>query len=264
MINDAITDPAVVEKTETKVEPVATETVTQQGGAETPATDTTTSLPFHKDPEVQKYIDRQLSKREQNWSKQVQELKDAYTKQLEAFNQNRSNAGKPEVDKLPPEQEQALEQLVSMLGPRLREKLGLGKIGELEKQLNSINQAGSLEAFEAEMSGVTKEYAEKYGYDAKELDEELRNYIETDPWFADKSYTKGSLIKAAKLYFADKGQELAERQANLKLIKEQKEKKQNTTEAPTKTTGNKSGSKHKRLEDFLDERVQSEGGIKFD
>jgi len=264
-MDDVIVDPAAKVETAVKeVAPATTKPDTQSGGTETPASGTTTPLPFHEDPKIKEYLERQDSKREQKWAKQFQELKDGYTKQLELFNQQRSAQGKPEVNQLPPEQEQALKQLVDMLGPRLKEQLGIGKMESLEKQLQTMTQAGSREAFESEMGTVSKEYAERYGYDAKQLDEDLREFIETDEWFADKQYSKGSVKKAAALYFSEKGQELAERAANLKLIKEQKEKKQNGTESSSKSSVQKGGAKAKRLEDFLDDRVSEGGGIQFD
>jgi hypothetical protein len=237
---------------------------TQQDGAEKPVTGE--RLPFNKDPEVQRYIDRQVSKREQAFTKQMQELKDDYVKRLEKFNDGRVAQGKPEVNQLPPDQEQALLQLAEMMfgHKTVREKYGLDKVSEIEKKLTASSSEAEKQVYESEMESTVNDYASKFGYDKDELREDIEEFIQNDPWFADKSFHKGSVQKAAKLFFSEKSQELAERAANLKLIKEQKEKKQVTTESTS--TGSKGRQKvsDKNLDSYLDRRIQDEGGIKFD
>lgn len=249
----------IVETAELTTETAPVKTDTQQGGAEkTAAETTTTQVPFHKDPEVQRYIERQLSKREDGFKKEIEGLKSGYVKQLEALTQKNSSPSTTT-----PEQEQAVQMLVKAMSPALRKELGLDKINELETRLSSMSEEGSRSAFQSELEGVIKNYSEEYGYEKTELEDNLRDFMQNDEWFADKPYTKGSIVKAAKLYFADKVQELGQRKANLMLIKEQKEKKQASTESASSKTS-KSNSKAKNLSDFLDERLNESGGLSFE
>lgn len=234
----------------------------QSKGTESTPTETTSErLPFNKDPEVQKYIDRQIEKRAATREKQMQ---DEYVKRLEEVNQRRADSGKPPVQQIPKEQEDALMELAEKLfsNPAVREKYKLGR-EDLETQVQSLKQERERESFESELDSVLSKYSSEYGYDKGELDDQIRDFIANDPWFADKPYSKGAAEKAVKLYFSDKSKELAEKSVALKLIKEQKEKKSNSTESSS-SKGSKSSVKDKSLKDFLDRRTQEEGGISFD
>lgn len=251
-------------KVESSTTPSVQETTQPSDAVKSPSTE---RVPFNKDPELQRYIDRQVAKREQTFNKQMEEMRNSYIQKLEQFNANRAEQGKGPVNQLPPEQEQALLQLAEMMFSHkgIREKYGFEKISALEKQLSQQSTESGKQMYEAEIQDSISKYAAEYGYDKEELREEFEHFINTDPWFADKPYHKGSVQKAFKLYFSDKSQELAERAANLKLIKEQKEKKSVSTEsASLGKTGKAVGVKDKNMLDYLSRREQEEGGIKFD
>ena len=241
---------------------------TQPSGADKPAVGTERP-PFHQDPEVQSYLEKQLQKRQEkmqrDWDKKFQEQKDLYTRQLENFN---SRSAQPSGTQKPPltgEQRQAREELAEMLfgDPEIRDKYGLSKVDQLVKQQQEMLLDRSREVFDAELSPLVQKAAEKYGMDAKELDAEIRDFVSTDPWFEDKNFTRGSASKVVRLFFADKESELAEREANLKIIREQNEKKRVGTEKAA--SNGKPGSRP--LESSLDaylERRAKEDGLTFE
>ncbi len=237
------------------------ETVNQTGGSEITATETG-RLPFHQDPEVQKYIEKQFAKREAPLKKQLDELNQRYTQQLELFNQQRAAQGKPEADKLPPEQEQAIMQLAEMLlnNPAIREKYGIGKA---ETEIASMRQEQALHAYESELHSEAKVLAEKFGGEPNEWAEKIEEYYLNDPWIADKNYQKGSISKVAKLYTAENAVELGERSANLKLINEQKNKKALNQATPSKGQQASAPSSNMTQKEFLQKRIQESGGLKF-
>ena len=222
-------------------------------------------LPFGKDPEIAKYIERQVARREGLFTRELQELKDSYLNKMEEFASRTSSPTQP-ASQVTAEQDNALNQLADMLfnHPKIREKYGLDEINRLKEQFSSKASEETSSAYEGEMASVVDQYTDKYGYEKEDLREQLEDFIAQDPWLAGKNYNKGAIAKIAKLFFSDKSQELADRASNLKLIKEQKEKKAAATETTSSGTKGKEGVKDKTLESYLDRRVSEEGGLKFD
>lgn len=224
---------------------------------------TETQVPFGKNPEIQKYLDRQTRKAIQEerarWDKEHQSFKDQLLL-------SRTPEKTPSGPQLTQEQKEARAQLAELLfgDPEIRDKYGLSKVDKLEKFQQEAQLERSREMFESELGPLVKQYAEEYGMDPKELDEDIREFIETDEWFADKSFSRGAAKKAMRLFFDGKDSELAERKANLKLIREQAEKKKIGTESASRTEKTGSAPKEKGILTYLERRAQEEGGISFD
>ena len=222
---------------------------------------TTETLPFHKDPKIQDYISRETARKEKAYLRQMEEMKDSYTKRMEELVTKRDTQ-EPNLG-LDADGEASLIKLANYLRqhPKAREILGLSRYEQLEKQLESSSNTYQQDQFDGEMSSVADEYAKKYGYEPGELETELREFISEDDFFANRNgYTKGIVRKAAKLFFADKGSELAERSARLKLIKEQEEK----AKAPTEIPGKQPAGDKKIPDNFSDYwHRESAGGLTF-
>lgn len=230
-----------------------TETVNQTGSsANTP----TEHLPFDKDPKVQRYLEKMLNKERRQFEEKFKSYEERLNQRQQAPTGNSTQPG------LTPEEQQAVDMLIEKISmsPKALEKLGLTKINSLEERFNQSNSAAMEQAMESDLSSVVSEYASKYGYEADDLQDQLLDYMANDPWLSGKQYHKGAMQKVAKLFFADKGKELAERETNLKLIKEKQTKQQNGTEAPSKGNSGKPSTNEKNLKDYLLRRVREEGG----
>lgn len=224
----------------------------------------TEKVPFHKDPEVQKYLDKQLSRREREWSEKIRGIEDMYRGKLENLTASLApkNAGDPPMT---PDQKNALLSLVKLIksDPDAAKELGLGSSEELKKEIENIQWSKAVESFDSEASSVANTYAERYGLDKGEFEEELREFIQSHPYFNQSPYSQGMLEIAAMTMTKDRQAELADRAANLKIIKEQQEKKKISTERPA---GGKAADKKapKSLGDFLRQRVAEAGGLKVE
>ena len=252
------------EQTDAKTEESSTSTPAQQDGAEKPVGEKV-RLPFHQDPEIKAFLDKQLSKRERDWEKKFGELSAKYTEQLELFNRNRASEGKPEVSKLPPEQEQAVMQLAELLfsNQSVREKYGLSKVDQNESAIENMRREQAQASYESELGDEAKKLAEKFGGEASEWKEKLQEFYLEDDFLAEKVYRKGVMSKISKLYSADHAEELAGRQANLKLIREQKEKKAVNVAQTSNGQKASSASSNEDSRGYLKRRVQEAGGISF-
>lgn len=237
------------------------ESAVQPDGAAKPVAE---KLPFHKDPEVQEYLSKMLSRKERDWDEKFKSRDEEYTRRLEQLSRPTS------VTSATPEQQQKEEAIrllaKELLGhPDVRKEYGLDEIKSLRDQFQSSLKESNRKVFDSEMKTVVGKYVEKYGYDKEELEEDFREYISTDPLFEGLTFKEGSLDKIAKLYFSDKEKEMAERETNLKLIKEKKLKSTQGTETSSKGTPSTNVAKEKRLGDFLDRKIREGGGeIVFD
>ena len=238
-------------------------TTTQPEGAAKPLVEEKT--PFHKDPEVKSYLEKMMSRREREWEKRIRGVEDMYRGKLE----NLVNLTQPKVagqQALPPEQRQALLELVRLIksDPDAAKELGLGSSEELRQQIEKIEYGKAQENFDGEVSSVIGTYSERYGLDKTEFEEELREFIQTNEFFNNSHYSKGMVEIAAMTMLKDRQAELSERAANLKLIKEQKEKKGQATERSSVTSQTPSKKMPKTLQDFLSQRVAESGGLIVD
>lgn len=245
---------AVVEqgaKPEASPTPATAEKESITGGGAKPVSES--PIPFHQSPEVQAYLEKQLRKREAQWEKKWQERDSEYTRRLELLTQRES------PQRTLSEEEQAVE--------ILKQKLGLDsalkRLEELDKRSSSLTQAqtDSLASFEFE--ATVKELSGKYGMNPTEAEEQLRDFIDSHP-LGGRDYRKGAISAMGKLFAAEHAEEFAERAANLKLIKEQREKKQAGTESSSKGDKAKVTVSDKSIDDYLKRRAHEEGGISFD
>lgn len=259
------TKPAETVKTDVKQESVSSTPQTDQtqpvGAVKT---DSDTSLPFGKDPAVQRYIERQVSKREKEWQKKLETAQTEYIKRLESVSQPRSS--QPNPNGLPPDQEKALLDFAEVFfnNPSIRDKYGLNKYEATEKQLNEMRQEAAYKTYLSELDRSATNYASQYGYDKSELLEDIQSFIETNPLFKSVGYQEGIADWAVKLFFADKSKELAEREANLKLLKEQNEKKKMNLESSSNGKKAPTSAKDTNMKSFLERRIQESGGMDFD
>ena len=225
---------------------------TTPGSEKTAPTVPSSPLPFHQDPKVQEYLNRQMTRREKEWNQKMQAMQEDYTSRMEKLAASRQ--GQPE-QVFSPEQDTALAQLADLMAkhPKFRDVFGMEKSAKLERELSEYREANERKAFEGELSGVVKQYADSHGYDPKDLDTDLREFIDTE--YPEVGYKDGIVKKLAKLYFADKTDDLAQRAANMKLIKEQQAKKNGNVETPAggakKDDKNLPASMHQHLQNIV-------------
>lgn len=242
--------PTAEPKTDTSVK-----TDSQVGGAKPESVQSPESLPFHKHPDFTRTV-----KEVQDLKKRNSELERRYLETLEKIARQKEEG--PTID---PEQEEAVLKLADFMfaNPKVRQKYGLDGVKQLEEKLSSVIQSRTEETFDTELNSVANEFSSEYGYKPDELKDEIQNFIAEDEWFSHMPATKGSVRKAAKLFFAEKAGELAERKARMKLIKEQEDKKKGNSES---TSGQPKGAE-KTLEptmaQFIRRRIREEGGIEF-
>lgn len=219
-------------------------------------------LPFMQDPEVKKWLDSTLSKREREWQRRMDEQSREYTSKLEAMTQR---AFQPQqTAQQDPQQRAALEQLADMLfgNPDLLKKYGLD-ISDVRSRLDQMGQGASEYQIESELEQVAKRYGDKFGMSPDEVKSELLEAMESDPLYGNRSYSKGIIDRIAKAHFYDRSDELATRAANQRLLQEQELKKKGGVQQPQKT-GSQAGSKMTK-EDFWTKRapeILKESGAK--
>lgn len=209
-------------------------------------------VPFHKDPEIQKYLKR----REESLAKDWQHKMELMQAKLDAMNSTKTA-------ELPKEQIEAAMQLAEILDkvPGFKDKLGISRIQELESRLKSMTEEQTEKSFNSELSEVL-ETASKYGLDKETVEEELREFIETDPIFSKIDYSKGTLQAAFRNKYFDKLGELKEREIAKQNI-EQKEKLKKAGSEVSSTAPKVAESKPKSMKTHLANLIQKGGGISF-
>lgn len=221
-------------------------------------------LPFHQNPEAQKWLSREQKRWERDQARRFDEMKSQHQRELDLL---RAGMARPQNGQpINHEGRAQLKQLAEMLfgDDEIRQQFGLDRATKLEKEIESLREGSMRSQFDSELKSVVSTYSSKYGFQPGELEENLKEFIEEDPVFSQKDYRPGAIERAAKAWLFDHQGEVAERAANLKLIKEQEEKKKVSSEAPS--GGNKGKPKmiEKSLKAYLDRREQEEGGITFD
>lgn len=202
--------------------PASPEIQTAQTSPATGAENGSKSVPFHQDPEFKSYLDRQRKSWDRDssarHSAEVEKVKgemESKIRDLEGkLNQNSGGMSDENRSQL-----RALANLIKS-DPEAAKALGLDGIQELREKLSKYEQGSVMSTFNGELGEVSKSYADKYGYDAKEVEQDLLDYIKDDPLWSQMGMSKGVVRKAAKDYFSDKSEELAERAANKKLVDE--------------------------------------------
>ena len=208
--------------------------------------------PWHKSPA--------WKKREATWEKRLGEMQNKYEEVLR--NQARFNVpDKGQGTQLSQEDRQSIIKLAQFIKevPEAAEMLGISRSEALQQQLQGMQTQRSEEAFNTELDSCVSEYSSKYGVKADELKEQFAEFLEDNPFYASKDYSKGVVKAAFKTMLFDRQDELAERKVNLKLIQDKKQK-QNGVEPVSKGAVSKNGVKPKNLSDHLDSLIRENGG----
>lgn len=214
------------------------------------------NLPFHKHPkwkgmqDENKRLKQTLEERDRKFELQLAELKgmtQAQTKQ--------ATAG------MDPEQRQALLNLVRLIksDPDAAKELGINSIDELRQRQEQLVSSRNEESFGKEVESTLSEFSEKYGLDKAELEQEVSDFIDANPFYSSKDYSQGAYRAAATAYLFPKLDEMKERAANLKLIKEQEAKKKANAESPGAPSGTET-SKPASMRERLAQMVRDGGG----
>lgn len=214
--------------------------------------------PWHKSKRFQKVMQEQTELKTT-----VQKLI-AEREQLErlvAIGKNSVQTGNP----MPDDQAQLVVQLAKMMKevPGAAKLLGLEDVQTLQKELQDIKTARQKESFDSEFDKVLSTYSTKYGFKRDEVEEEFLEFLDENA-FGSEAYRPGLLEHAFKAMWFDRVPELSERSANLKLIKEQKEKKSMNTATPSKGDSSKSSESFGSLREMLKNTIAKEGGVTVD
>lgn len=220
----------------------------------------TEKKPFHEDPEVQKYLDRQWRSRERKlndgFEQRIKSVEDRYVNQLEAMTRRDPKAEMPE------EQSKALEDLAVLFSksPNAMKSLGLDQMQTLAKENESFRTAFVQDQFNAEKAKVL-DSAVKNGMDRAIVEEEMSTFIEESSFYSDKEYTKGTYQSAFRDLYFDRIGEIKERAVNLKHIKEQKEKHSANSQQPSPGQTQTGHPQETSIRDFVTRRVRESGGV---
>ena len=140
-----------------------------------------------------------------------------------------------------PEQEEALEKIFGMafqsqkVKDMIAKSLGIDKFESMQKDYSSFKEQWEGRQYEDEMKDVLAS-AKDLGLDPNEVEEELRDYVASDPFFSKKDYYKGGVHAAFRNKYWDKQSELRERADNLKKIKEREALKSGQTQGAASST----------------------------
>lgn len=241
-------DAKPAESSPAKPDVPVTSSTSPDGGAKPAQVTPEDNLPFHKHPKWQSITTE--NKRLKQEFDQLRHQHELTMARLEGMSQI------PKQTSIPDEQKQAILQLAQLIKdvPEARELLGLSKNEELEKSLNELRSSRNEEMFGKEKESVLEKYSKEYGLDKSDVEEELVNFIDSDPLFSKLDYSPGTYERAATIYFSPKMSEMMERAANLKLIKEKEAQKKANSEAPgSKSDGgiSKPVSMRERLQDMI-------------
>jgi len=221
-----------VEGANTGASPTPDATQTVQTSPASGAKPGEVSVPFHENPELKGYLERQRK----SWDRDNQVKTAAQIAKMQADSDAKYQALESKLNNgnVSEENSQQLRALAKLINsdPEARKMLGLDGIQELRDKLSQYEQGNQQNSFNGELVETAKSYAEKYGYDAKEVEQDLLEYIQNDPLWGQMGNSKGVIKKAAKDYFSEKTEELAERAANMKLVNEAKNKGKVSSQKP--------------------------------
>lgn len=143
-------------------------------------------------------------------------------------------------NELPPEQKQALVSLfqMGMTVPEVKDMIaksfGLDRLDSLHKDFSSFKEGWEGNQYDAEMKEVLS-HAKELGLDQEEVEEDLREHVESHPFFSKKDYFKGGVWAAFRDKYWDKSGELRERAENKKKIEERERLKAGQTQVTSPT-----------------------------
>lgn len=222
--------------------------------ANTPAANPEDNLPFHKHPKFTEAL-----KTAKESQKRYEALEREFKEQKAYLDGLRNGQPKAESKTISPEQRQAAIELASLLKevPEFASALGLDKIPSLAKDTEDFKMARAEEAFNKELGDVLTQ-AESMGLPKDEVEARIQELMQ-DPLYSEKSYRPGLVKSMFRDAYFDQMGEIAKREANKALIKEQEEKRKGNSETTGSTGKVASKALEPSLEMFLARRMAEEG-----
>lgn len=227
------------------------------GGANAGANESSFGKDFHKNPEVQSFLERQTKRQEREWNQRLQDMQKTYDQKFADLQQSFQKPGQS----ISEQDASQLRQLAKLIqsDPEAAKILGLDSIKTLQDELQNMRSSSSQSLVEREAESVVGEYAKKYGYEPKQLERELWEFIRDDDYWGSQDFSKGIFTKAARDFFSDKAQELADRAANMKLVTENTNKNKAGTQKPLGNSGNQEKQPPRSMREAI---LQSMDGMK--
>lgn len=222
-----------------------------ENGVNTTTPPTQENVPFDKHPRWKQL--QQERKREREQFSQLQKQYQEQQGYLQALRQQGQSQGQ-----LPPDQKAQLDQLVELLSPVLRDKLGLSKLDTLEKQFSELSGSWSSSQAENEMEKVLQD-AKSLGLDPEEVRSEIEGAIGEHPLYGDTGYRNGAIRAIYRDLMWDRRGELAERALNKKTIAQKEALRRGQTQSSS-GSGSKGQTAKSADEHFLDQ-IRDGGGI---
>lgn len=191
-----------------------------------------------------------------NDMKQARLREERYLRQLDALQQ----ANGPKKTELPPDQVQARDQLAELLRESPVLKPLFEKLDQVEQFNNSLTEREMTTKY-AEVEKSMEKICADNGLDIETELQACDSWLDQHPVFS-KLYPAGKTQFPPELYELafkainhDRADELADKRANLKSIKERERLRSANSETPA---ANSSGGRPmpKKLEDFLSERMK--------
>ena len=159
----------------------------------------------------------------------------------------------------------ALERITSLMleHPRtmemFKEKLGIGKIGELEKGLSELSQTWNSSQADSERASILA-HAKSIGLDENEVNDALDNQIENHPLYSQINYRPGALKSVYRDLFFDRAKEMGERASNIETIKKREALKNGQSQQPgSRSSNGKTMSSDERFQ----KTINDAGGVDF-
>lgn len=186
--------------------------------------------PFDQHPRF-----KELTRQNREYRKQLETLQN----QFQQFQSNQMTRQTPQGPQISQEDESALERLFSMaftspkVAEMLREKLGVSKIGDLEKQVGQLSESWSGSQFKSEMRQI-KDYVKSLGdipgMAPEDVEDAINEAIETHPVYSQVGYQPGAAEAIFRHLYWDKVGELQERARNKKEIEQREALKRGQTQ----------------------------------
>lgn len=184
------------------------------------------NVPFDKHPRWQEL--QRERKRERAEAQQLrQEL-------AEMRGRMSATQGQPQAP-IDPQEKAQIEFLLEKLTPHLKDRLGLSKLEQLEKQYNELSNSWQSSQAENELNSVVGEFKD-LGIDPLEIRQSIEDAISE----SNLNYSPGIIKMVARNLMWDKQRELAERAVNLQQIKQKEVLKRGQVQGAS-ASGNKSG-----------------------
>lgn len=206
------------------------------------------NVPFDKHPRW-----RELQKTLRSERQEREALKRQLIEQQGYLNALK-NQGQNNQPQLAPEQKAQLEQLLELMTPHLKERLGLSKIEQLEKNYNELSNSWQSNQAESELEKEISSF-KSLGFNEDEVRAELEDAIEQ----SDLNYKPGIIKMLARNLFWDRRGELAERAVNKETIEKRDALKRGQIQNPASGTPGK--TKAKTGQESFSQFIKDNGGL---